>query len=54
MNKPQLCLSLTLSLALLQANLLQASASPGSAAIWEKLAGAQKVSSKSNAQQRRQ
>lgn len=47
MNKPQLCLSLTLSLALLQANLLQASASPGSAAIWEKLAGAQKVSSKS-------
>lgn len=49
MNKPQLCLSLTLSLALLQANLLQASASPGSAAIWEKLAGASQASSKSNA-----
>lgn len=46
MNKPQLCLSLTLSLALLQANLLQASASPGSAAIWEKLAGAPQASSK--------
>ena len=49
MNKPQLCLSLTLSLALLQANLLQASASPGSTAIWEKLAGANQASSKSNA-----
>lgn len=48
MNKPQLCLSLTLSLALLQANLLQASASPGSAAIWEKLAGASQTSSTSN------
>jgi Flp pilus assembly secretin CpaC len=46
MNKPQLCLSLTLSLALLQANLLQASASPGSAAIWEKLAGASQTSNK--------
>lgn len=47
MNKPQLCLSLTLSLALLQANLLQASASPGSAAIWEKLSsGAPQSSSK--------
>jgi Flp pilus assembly secretin CpaC len=45
MNKPQLCLSLTLSLAILQANLLQASANPGSAAIWEKLAGANKNSS---------
>lgn len=48
MKKPQLCLSLTLSLALLQANLLQASASPGSAAIWEKLAGASQTSSKSS------
>ncbi len=48
MKTPQLCLSLTLSLALLQANLLQASASPGSAAIWEKLAGASQTSSKSS------
>ena len=48
MNKPQLCLSLTLSLALLQANLLQASATPGSAAIWEKLAGASQTSSTGN------
>lgn len=39
MNKPQLCLSLAFSLALLQANLLHASASPASPAIWEKLAG---------------
>ncbi|MBY0546024.1 MAG: pilus assembly protein N-terminal domain-containing protein [Candidatus Obscuribacterales bacterium] len=39
MNKPQLCLSLAFTVALLQANLLQASASPASPAIWEKLAG---------------
>ncbi|MBX9724298.1 MAG: hypothetical protein K2X81_23015, partial [Candidatus Obscuribacterales bacterium] len=48
MKKPQLCLSLTLSLALLQAYSLQASASPGSAAIWEKLAGASQTSSKTS------
>ena len=48
MKTPQLCLSLTLSLALLQANLLQASASPGSQAIWEKLSGATQASSKSS------
>lgn len=42
MKKPQLCLAFTLSLALLQANLLQANASPSSPAIWEQLAGVSK------------
>ncbi len=45
MKTPQLCLSLTISLALLQANLLQANASPNSQAIWEKLAGASQTKS---------
>jgi len=40
MKKPQLCLALSVSIALLQANLLQANAAPASAAIWQKLAGA--------------
>jgi Flp pilus assembly secretin CpaC len=48
MNKPQLCLSLTLSLALLQFNLLQASASPVSTTTGEKLAGASQTGSTSN------
>lgn len=41
MNKPQLCLAFSVSIALLQANLLQANAAPGSQSIWEKLSGAE-------------
>jgi Flp pilus assembly secretin CpaC len=40
MKKPQLCLALSVSIALLQANLLQVSAAPASPAIWQKLSGA--------------
>jgi Flp pilus assembly secretin CpaC len=39
MKKPQLCLALSISIALLQANLLQANAETSSQAIWQKLAG---------------
>ncbi len=40
MKKPQLCLALSVSIALLQANLLQVNAAPASPSIWQKLAGA--------------
>jgi Flp pilus assembly secretin CpaC len=39
MKKPQLCLALSISIALVQANLLQANAETSSQAIWQKLAG---------------
>ena len=38
MKKPQLCLALSASLALLQANLLPALSEPASPSIWQKLA----------------
>ncbi len=52
MNKPQLCLSLAFSLALLQANLLHANASPASPAIWEKLAGVKSTDAHSKVSQK--
>lgn len=39
MKKPRLCLALSASLALLQANLLPANSEPASPSIWQKLAG---------------
>jgi len=39
MRKPQLCLALSVTLALLQANLLPALSEPASPSIWQKLAG---------------
>lgn len=41
MNKPQLCLAFSVSIALLQANLLQATAAPAGQPIWGKLSGSQ-------------
>lgn len=46
MKKPQLCLALSFSLVLLQANLVPAMAEPASPAIWQKLSGAAEPSAK--------
>ena len=40
MNKPKFCLAVSVSLTLMQANLLQAQAEPNANAIWQKMATA--------------
>lgn len=40
MNKPQLCLAMSLSISFVQANLLPAQSEPAAGAIWQKLSGA--------------